>query len=180
MPQSKHLTFGPVAKGFLVNEVTLEKLIFQFNPAEITDSRTVAFDKAQVPGLSHPVLQFVAGDGRTLSYVLEFNAVGSKRDIMADIRWLQSLQYPTWQDGVLRSAPPRVVFVFGKLLRVRGVITSCQVTYKRWDPGLTRLLVASVNLDLEEYAPRSVNMWRVRRGEVDPAIADLMKGAKPR
>ncbi|HHV62127.1 MAG TPA: hypothetical protein GXX51_05755 [Firmicutes bacterium] len=178
--KSKHLTFGPIAKGFLINEVTLEKLIFQFNPAEITDSRTVAFEKVQVPGLSHPFLQFAAGDGRILSFVLEFSSVGYKRDIMADIRWLQSLEYPQWGQGVLKSAPPRVIFAFGKLLRLRGVITSCQVTYKRWNPDLTRLLEASVNLDLEEYVLKSVDMWRVKRGDVDPAIADLVRRAKAR
>ncbi len=174
------LSFGPVAKGFLVNEITLEKLIFQFNPVEITDSRSVAFERIQVPGLSHPVLQFTAGDGRKISFLLEFSAVGYNRDIMADIRWLQSLQYPQWGEGILKSAPPKVAFVFGKLLRLRGVITSTQVTYKRWDPDLTRLLEASVTIDFEEYVPKSVDMWKVRRGDVDPAIADLIRRSRPR
>lgn len=174
------LSFGPVAKGFLVNEITLEKLVFQFNPAEVTDSRSVAFERIQVPGLSHPVLQFTAGDGRRLSFLLEFSAVGYNRDIMADIRWLQSLQYSQWGDGILKSAPPKVAFVFGKLLRLRGVITATQVTYKRWDSNLTRLLEASVTVDFEEYAPKSVDMWKVRRGDVDPAIADLIRRSRPR
>jgi|GEM_PF-206238 len=174
------LSFGPVAKGFLVNEVTLEKLIFQFNPQEITDSRSVAFEKIQVPGLSHPVLQFTAGDGRKLSFLLEFSAVGYNRDIMADIRWLQSLQYPQWGEGAIKSAPPRVAFVFGKLLRLRGVIASTQVTYRRWAPDLARLLEASVTIDFEEYVPKSVDMLEVRRGDVDPAIADLIRRSKPR
>lgn len=179
-PKLRHLPFGPVLKGFLINEVTLERLFFQFNPLEIRDSRSVSFEKVQVPGLSHPFLQFTAGDGRTLSFRLEFSAVGYNRDIMADIKWLQSLQYPQWGEGVIKSAPPRVAFVFGKLLRLRGVVTSTEVTYKRWDPSLTRLLEASVTIDFEEYVPKSVNMWKVRRGDVDPAIADLIRRARPR
>lgn len=174
------MSFGPVAKGFLINETTLERLIFQFNPAEITDSRSVSFEKIQVPGLSHPFLQFTAGDGRTLSFLLEFSAIGYKRDIMGDIRWLQSLQYPQWGEGVLKAAPPRVTFIFGKLLRLRGVITSVQVTYRQWDPTLTKLLRAGATVDFEEYVPKSVNMWKVRRGEVDPAIADLLRRSKAR
>lgn len=152
--------FQRVEKGFLVNEVTGENRQFQFNPVEIRDSKGTAFERVQVPGLSHPRLQFVAGESRVLSFELEFSGVGNTRNVMDDVKWVQSLQYPNWDQGVIKAAPPRVTLVFGRLLRIRGVITGVATVYEQWNPALTRLLKSKVKIDLEEYVPKSVNMHK--------------------
>lgn len=153
-----------VARGWLYNEATDEKLAFQFNP-EIQDTKGTSYERHKVPGLSHPVMQFVAGDSRQLRFRLELSAVADpKRDLWRDVTWLRALQYPVWGEGVLKSAPPRVVLVFGQLLSVRGVMTNVDVLYQQWDRDLGKLQLASVALDMEEYAPRSVNMYAVLKG----------------
>lgn len=156
------------ARGWLYNEATGERLTFQFNP-EVQDRKRTQFERHRVPGLSHPVLQFVAGDARVITFRLALTALEGGRDILRDVRWLQSLQYPTWQEGVLKAAPPRVVLVMGPHLVVRGVVTGVEVQYQRWTPDLRRLLEATVQVDMEEYAPRSVNAADVLKGYIDPA-----------
>lgn len=150
------------ARGWLLNEATGERLEFQFNPV-VQDDKGTEYEKHRVPGLSHPVLQFVAGDSRTLSFTLELVA-DEGRDLLADVRWIQSLQYPTWREGQLREAPPLVVLVLGRSLSVRGVVRKVSVTYKRWAPDFSQLLEATVRMDMEEYAPESVSMEDVLRG----------------
>lgn len=169
------LAFGPRTRGAIVNAVTSEKLMFQFNPAEISDAKDTSYEEVVVPGLSHPMLQFTAGGARKISFALQFSAAGYKRDVLSDIRWLQSLQYPQWGAGALKSAPPRVVLVIGKVLNLRGVVRSADVTYKRLDASMRRVLDASVNVVIEEYAPKSVDMWQTKKGEVDSDVAGLIR-----
>lgn len=157
------------ARGWLYNEVTGERLEFQFNP-EINDVKGTSFASSVVPGLSHPVLQFTAGDARQISFTLDFTAFEGDRDILRDIRWIQALQYPTWEEGVLSAAPPRVILSMGKTLTVRGVVKNVQAHYRRWTPDLNRLLEASVTVQMEEYVDRSVDAATVLKGYIDPAV----------
>lgn len=157
------------ARGWLYNEVTGERLEFQFNP-DVEDRKSTSFASSVVPGLSHPVLQFQAGEGRVISFTLAFSAFEGDRDILRDIRWIQSLQYPTWEEGVLQSAPPRVIFSMGRHLTVRGVVRSVQVRYGRWSPDLSRLLEGSVAVQLEEYVEKSVDAAAILRGYVGSSV----------
>lgn len=157
------------ARGWIYNEVTGERLDFQFNP-EVEDRKSTAFASLAVPGLSHPVLQFQAGEARVISFTLMFSAFHGDRDILRDIRWIQSLQYPTWEEGVLQAAPPRVVFSMGPHLTIRGVVRNVQVRYGRWTPDLSRLLEGSVSVQIEEYVERSVDAAMILRGYAGSSV----------
>lgn len=155
----------PRAKGMLINEITGQTLEFQFFPEQTEEQRSITTNNANIPGRSHPVMQFEYGDGRSLGFTLYMTAKGHQRDIDADIRWLRSLQYPTWETaGVIKTTVPRVVFVAGKALRFRGVVKQVTVTRTDMAPDLSRTLTATVAIVMEEYAENSVNMWAVMGG----------------
>lgn len=150
-------------RGWLYNEATGERLEFQYNPV-VQDRKGTQYERHRVPGLSHPVLHFVAGEARTVSFRLDMRAEEG-RDILRDVRWIQSLQYPTWAEGQLQEAPPLVVLVLGRSFTFRGVVVSVDVTYSQWSPDFTELQAATVQVGMEEYVPESVSMDDVLRGQ---------------
>ena len=57
-------------KATLTNTVTGRRVAVQFNPEEYTLDRETNFAQLAVPGLSAPVVQFVAGNAQTLEMEL--------------------------------------------------------------------------------------------------------------
>lgn len=60
-------------KAHFQNLETGQKLKVQFNPAELTFSKTAQFAEIAIPGLDAPVLQFVRGNSETLTLELFFD-----------------------------------------------------------------------------------------------------------
>ena len=57
-------------RATLTNTVTGRRTSVQFNPEEYTLNRETTFAQLAVPGLSAPVVQFVAGNAQTLEMEL--------------------------------------------------------------------------------------------------------------
>lgn len=114
----------PAESGLLIDTVTRERLEFQVNPDQITDSKSAQYATASVPGRNYPVYHWVSGEARKIELKLVFHS----REVKNRVAWLQSLIAPTYQDQTLVEAPHLVLLIVGALY-----------------PGLT-CLVRSVNV----------------------------------
>lgn len=132
------------------------RLEFQFAPADLSDEKGVVFAKMRVPGLSHPRLQYVAGDARVLQFTVTFYRVP---DLRQRVRWLQSLQYPEHTGNAISSAPHRVMLLFGSLFQdVVWVVPSVKVKYSHPFTAALEPLRADVEMTLEEFIEVSRDM----------------------
>ena len=148
-------------KGYIVDVVTRESLVFQHNPDEITDDKSTDFATIKVPGMSHPRYQYVSGEARKISFKLSL----FKGPVKQKVAWLQSLLYPQHEKTMLRNAPHKVLFFFGELYPgtlciVRQVRTRY---FHMFDADSLLPQHAEVDLSLEEIVQRSVDFTQVRR-----------------
>lgn len=143
-----------VTKGFLVDTVTGESLKFQYNPNQIQLTRSPSWASQEVPGMSHPRLQFVQGGDRKFSFSLDFfSDERGRKDVKRKMDWLESLTYPDW-DGITnmqRGAHP-VLFNFGDLYKnITCVVTNFTATPQTlFDPTSLLPLRATVDIELTE------------------------------
>lgn len=108
--------------------------VFQYWPTQVQDSYQVDYATKVIPGGSHPIYQWIAGNGRTISFEAIFTAevednttvelfsngsntgltlLPSSRytvNVGAAINTLQSYQYPTYDAGST-SPPPKLRLV---------------------------------------------------------------------
>jgi hypothetical protein len=113
--------------------------VFQYWPTQIQDSYSSEYASKIIPGGSHPLYQYIAGNGRTISFEAIFTAeldedsqtdfqatpggggntgvvaalLPSSRytvNVAAAVNKLQSYQYPSYSAGVA-SPPPKLTLV---------------------------------------------------------------------
>jgi contractile injection system tube protein/LysM domain-containing protein len=80
-----------LAKARITVEHTGESLEVMFNPEEYTLSRDNNFASQSIPGLSSPLLQFVAGNLRTLELELFFDTYERHKDVRDETQKLVRL-----------------------------------------------------------------------------------------
>lgn len=107
-------------KALLTNTVTGERIPVQFNPEEYTINREVNYAQAAVPGLSAPLLQFVAGNLQTLEMELlldtyEAHAGSTANAANADVREQVRRVTQLMDIDPSTHAPPVVLFTWGTL-----------------------------------------------------------------
>jgi len=147
-------------KGYIIDAETGDELEFQYNPSEIVDDKSTNFAAIRIPGMSHPRYQYVAGEPRKISLRLQF----FKGPVQEKVAWLQSLLYPEHAETMLKTAPHRVIFVFGDLFP--GVLCVVRDVKARFhglfEPETLLPQQADVDLALEEYVEESVSYSDVR------------------
>ncbi|MBI5788783.1 MAG: hypothetical protein HZA78_08025 [Candidatus Schekmanbacteria bacterium] len=146
--------------GYFVDAETRERLEFQYNPSEIGDDKSSQFADIKIPGISHPKYQFVAGGARQITCKLFF----FKGDVKKQVAWLQSLLYPEHSGTLLKSAPHRVVFIFGELYPgIVCIVRNVKVRYfNLFDQNSLAPQQAEVDVTLDEWVETSVNYHIVR------------------
>jgi hypothetical protein len=108
---------------------------FQYFPETITDSKAVDWIRKNVPGGSHPILSFINGGERTISFSLVFtqeenpeevsvisslltgkielfkdsNRKDTEKNITGAIAYLRSFTYPSYEPNNVASPPPFAV-----------------------------------------------------------------------
>ncbi len=109
-------------KAILTNTVTGAKIPVQFNPEEYTLNRDINYAQAAIPGLSAPILQFVAGNLQTLDMELfidsyEKHKVGSTviNQAQSDVRELVKKVTDLMSIEPSTHAPPVLLFTWGSL-----------------------------------------------------------------
>ena len=109
-------------KALLTNTVTGARISVQFNPEEYTLSRDINYAQAAIPGLSAPILQFVAGNMQTLEMelfldTLEEHKAGSRvvNAAQSDVRALVRQVTDLMSIEPSTHAPPVLLFTWGSL-----------------------------------------------------------------
>lgn len=99
----------PLAKGFIVNTVTNDRIAVMYNPEQFTLEQGNDFAEIGIPGLNAPPIQYVRGKGRTLSMELFYDSY----ELGGDVR-----EFTDRLTGLLATlpatfAPPVLLFVMG-------------------------------------------------------------------
>ncbi|MGW6194772.1 CIS tube protein [Kribbella sp. NPDC055110] len=154
-------------KATLTNTVSGRRVSVQFNPEEYTLNREANFAQLAVPGLSGPVVQFVAGQAQTIDMELlvdttEANPVGGPgadvRRLVADVTSLMDI------DPDLH-APPPAVFAWGQLT-FTCVLTKVSQKYVLFRPDGTPVR-ARLTVTLSEYRNVELEAKEIKRQTVD-------------
>ncbi len=179
-------------KAILTNTANGERISVQFNPEEYTLSREINYAQAAVPGLSAPLLQFVAGNLQTLEMELlldtyEAHEGPGANSALSDVR--EPLRKVTKLMDIDPSthAPPVVLFTWGSLsftcvlarasqkfimFRPDGVPVRArvQVTFNEFRNG--DLEAKEVKRETADYS----RLYVVSQGETASAIAARVYG----
>lgn len=128
--------------GFLRDEKTDEKFVFQFNFEQLKLSLGAEWTAVSPRGSSHARQSFKHSKGRTFSLKLRFlrEAVDAK-DIEQRIREVEALSFPDYdRSGRLSDAPHPLFVVFGAWRTMRCVLTDVELSMEDvwWDPDTLR------------------------------------------
>lgn len=149
-----------------------------FNPTEYGIDRGSHFAELQVPGLEVPILQFVRGEGQTLTLELFLDRTKDGETVEDK---LQELRTFVTIDPDLH-APPVCLFSWGtvgsppakpqegegsaKAPGFEGVVTSLKERFTLFDEE-GRVLRARVTLTLKAFKPADVQLTEIRRSSPD-------------
>ncbi|MBX3249815.1 MAG: LysM peptidoglycan-binding domain-containing protein, partial [Myxococcales bacterium] len=143
-----------------------------FNPTELSSERNTSYAEVAIPGLDAPVLQWVRGDGETVSFELFFDVTDNMVEGLIfdgqDVRqkWIRPLEHLMIQDPKLH-APPRVSLRWGPhIVLRRGFVKGLSVTYKLFD-GLGRPARATARLTVRQAIPGEEQLADVGKNSPD-------------
>ncbi len=140
--------------GALVDTEDASRIIFDINPDSFQDEKEVEIAEVQIPGMSHPRLQFSNGGARTVSFTLYLHR-GATDDVPSAIKLLQSWLYPEYEGNRMKKAPAKLLLVFGDTWPdEKWLMHSCNVTRQRFDKELN-CTFAEVQIELVEYIDQS-------------------------
>ena len=139
----------------LVNVTTGESMECLFNPTQLSEKLQVNWNRLVVPGLSHQVLQYQSTSNRQLTsvefYLDQFFAEEQPGhvDILAFGEFLRALTVPpAGTEGVLATAPPRVLFLWPGVVTIECVIASIELQYRQLAAsGQVLVYTATVTFD---------------------------------
>lgn len=153
----------------LVNVLTGEAMECLFNPTQLVEKLQVNWNRLAVPGLSHQVLQFQGTSNRQLAgvefYLDAFFATqqADTSNIMAFRAFLRALTVPpAGTEGVLATAPPRVLVLWPGVLTVECVVASVEFQYRQLAVD-GRVLVYSATVTFEEVLDTRVTSEQLRQ-----------------
>ncbi|MGE0322245.1 MAG: peptidoglycan-binding protein [Polyangiaceae bacterium] len=164
-------TFSRPPRCILANLSNGESMECLFNPTELSEKLQVNYNRLQVPGLSHQPLQFQNTSNRQFSgvefYLDRFFAAEQPGDpdILEFRYFLRAFTVPPeGTEGVVNTAPPRVLFIWPEVLTVEAVIGSVEFRYKQLAVDGT-VLVYSADVTFEEILDERVTSEELREGE---------------
>jgi hypothetical protein len=153
----------------LVNVSTGEAMPCLFNPTQLTEKLQVNWNRQVVPGLSHQVLQFQSTSNRQLTgvefYLDRFFATEQPGDpnILEFRAFLRALTVPpAVTEGVLETAPPRVLVVWPNVLTIECVVASIDFQYRQLAVD-SSVLVYAASVSFEEVLDTRVTSETLRR-----------------
>nr|BDT32019.1 peptidoglycan-binding protein [Myxococcus sp. MH1] len=153
----------------LVNVLTGEAMECLFNPTQLVEKLQVNWNRLTVPGLSHQVLQFQGTSNRQLAgvefYLDAFFATqqADASNIMEFRGFLRALTVPpAGTEGVLATAPPRVLVLWPGLLTVECVVASVEFQYRQLAVD-GRVLVYTATVTFEEILDTRVTSEQLRQ-----------------
>lgn len=128
------------ARMSLTNLATATGIEAQFNPTELEESLAVNWNRLAVLGLSHKPKQYQQTDNHEFEFELAFRAWDDTGNRLDDIalsrRFLLSLCYSSRASagsGVSGGAPPRVLFVWPKLVSLTATINKIRIKHSAFN-----------------------------------------------
>ncbi len=153
----------------LVNVSNGKSMPCLFNPTQLTEKLQVNWNRQVVPGLSHQVLQFQSTSNRQLTgvefYLDRFFATEQPGDpnILEFRAFLRALTVPpAGTEGVLATAPPRVLVVWPNVLTIECVVASIDFQYRQLAVD-SSVLVYAAAVTFEEILDTRVTSETLRR-----------------
>lgn len=151
----------------LVNVASGESMECLLNPTDLTEKLQVNWTRLAVPGLSHQVLQFQNANNRQLAmefYLDRFFAAAQPGDvkILAFRAFLRALTVPpAATEGVVATAPPRVIVIWPNVITLEAVVVSVDFHYRQLATDLT-VLVYTASVTFEEILDARVTSESLR------------------
>lgn len=174
----------PPSRMTLVNMVTGDSRIAQFNPETFTETIGVNYASMQVPGLSHTRKHFINTEDVKFEFELFFtclddvspSSVAAIADMDLNRKFLYALTHPWRSDGIRRGGPPRVIFIWPTFITLNCVVRMLAFTYLNFNRyGTPTAFKAKVSLEeirdvfvsMEDIL--SLGTQRADFGNVDPS-----------
>lgn len=165
---------------------TIRHVRFQFNPKELTLSKSANWETPQQEGASSaPYPQFKGAAPASMSIEIFLDASESQsNDIMGDVEELLKTVQPTSNSrGTESPHPPLVIFGWGSRVTLTAIVKQVSAKYTMFKPNGTPTR-ATCTLSLEEYPETSARQnptsggigthtsRTVRAGDSLPSIAN--------
>jgi len=99
---------------------------FQFMPEDVSDSKSANYNETEIMARSMPLMGWSSSGARQLSFTLQFYKTASYEPLDT-CNELRALCYGNYNGQV---APPPVCIVQIGRVRMKGVMTQCDITYK--------------------------------------------------
>jgi hypothetical protein len=144
---------GPLQKAYIEPvEGSKGKVEFMFNPSKYRVSRSISWQPGKQKGVDVPEMEFVRGEGRTLSlelFVDTYESGGNAQDFVKKLEALTEVD-PANEKNDKKRRPPQVRFGWGaQPPQFKAVIKSLSVTYTLFHSD-GRPARATVTVDLQE------------------------------
>lgn len=137
---SKLMSGNTLQKATITISDTHEVIPCQFNPQDLSLTRTVTWDRNETPTLNSAVMEFRGSAPTTCKMNLIFDTTDTGGDVRAFTNQLMRLTLKgaggPQRSGVFTS-PPTVAFIWGKFQLFKAVITELQLTYTLFLPDGT-------------------------------------------
>jgi len=158
----------PPSRGELCNLKTGEAIGFLLNPTQFSEQVRVNYNRLQIPGLSHQVLQFVSTGNATLPVEFYMNRFfagqiqAEDADILDFKRFLQAFTVPSsGAEDVVGGGPPRALFIWPGLVSLTCVLTSLEFKYEQFDT-FADVLVYRARTTFEEIRDVRITSEEIR------------------
>lgn len=136
--QKKQYTAGAKHKGYIENQVTMEKKSFMFNPPEISFSRGVTYSEIASPGMSYPLFQFVKGESMSFNFPLYFYDkpyTGVIKEWLTFLNEFLPPEYTYRKDLNNFTKPPHLIIAMGGFVK-RCAMESLDTKYTDFNSSL--------------------------------------------
>jgi hypothetical protein len=147
-------------RASLVNLATQDEYEFLFNPETLEETIEADYNRTEVIGLSHKRLGYKNTGNETIPIELYLSQLmqdvlagrGGSRPYVAteQKRWLQSLVYPVESQDFSFVGPPQVLFIWPRVVRMKGKITKVSFLHKAFSPRTLATTQLVARLQFEE------------------------------
>ena len=134
LSHKKVYTAGAKNKGYIQNQVTLEKKAFMYNPPEVSFSNSASYSEISAPGMVYPLFQFVKGNSMSFSCPLYFYDKPRTGIIKEWESFLNKFLPPdhAYNNYKNFTKPPHLLIAMGGLVKI-CVLESLDVRYTEFD-----------------------------------------------
>lgn len=136
-----------VTKGWIKNNVSGEKMSFQYNPPDFSYSRGASYAEISAPGMPYPSTQFVRGNSRAFPITLFFYDNPNTGVIEKYINFFGGF-LPPETNSADYTRPPDMTFCYGTFIR-KCVLEDLSIVIESTDSEL-KPTQASMTLQLRQ------------------------------